>query len=390
MPRDNLKVLYEPEIFLNKAYGGVARYFAELIHHYSSDSDIDATLPILFTDNHYLHRFFKNRFFHFKSDLSHVDTESNKIYHTIIKRKFSKFAKRIKKQSNHYIHKAAFTRRNFDLCHFTYYNRGVLDQIRDTPVVITIYDMIYELFPENFKFDREFASNKAAMINRADKIIAISHNTKKDLMRLFNVNSSKIDVIYLGCSLSTPKIQKKGTLALPDNFILYVGKRRGYKNFDKFLNAAATLLRQRQSIHLVCAGGRVFQPEELELFHSLGINHKIHQIFPTDSELAELYTRANFFVFPSRYEGFGLPLVEAFSCHCPVACSNTGSFPEIARDGALFFDPEDEQSIQDAMIELLDNPSLKSRLIQNGLSRMKTFTWANTADETKATYKSII
>ena len=390
MPRDNLKILYEPEIFINKAYGGVARYFAELIHHYASDLDISAKLPIVFTDNHYLHNFFKNRFFHLKSDRSRVETKPNQAFHAKVNRKISKFTKRIKKRSNHYLQEATYARGNFDLCHFTYYNRDALDRLRNKPVVITIYDMIYELFPENFEIDSEFASNKAEMVTRADKIIAISHNTKKDLMRFFDISSSRIDVIYLGCSLFAPEKSKQNTLVLPNDYILYVGKRRGYKNFDNFLHATAGLLKERKQVHLVCAGGRIFQPDELELFHSLGIHHKIHQIFPTDDELAELYTRARLFVFPSKYEGFGLPLLEAFSCGCAVACSNTASFPEVAQNAAMFFDPEDNQSIHDAVKELLDKRSVRAALIKNGMSRMKAFTWGNTAHAHKATYRSII
>ncbi len=390
MRHKDIEVLYEPEIFLAKAYGGVARYFAELLKQYSFAQDVSVTLPLLFTDNYYLLNLFPFKYFALTNKSNYRKTQAKKSFYSKITRKLQKRIKQSKERINLYIQEKNYAKGSFDVCHLTYYNTDIYNHLHSTPIVITIYDMIYEIFSDEFPSDHKVIIQKKDLIGKADKIIAISNHTKKDLMKLYDVNSSKIDVIYRGCSLHPERIHAKSSLILPTDFILFVGKRRGYKNFDKFLLATADILREKRQLHLVCAGGRCFRPDETQMIQTLGLKNKVHHFVVTDDELAELYQKAKFLVLPSKYEGFGLPLLEAFRCGCPVACSQTSSLTEIAQNAAVYFDPDDEHSIRASIKELLDKQSLQSLLVKHGLDRIKEFTWQKTASKTKAAYKSII
>ena len=168
---------------------------------------------------------------------------------------------------------------------------------------------------------------------KANRVIAISEYTKKDIIEILKINPEKIDVIYHGTSL---RASQEHNLSLPEKYILFVGDRTFYKNFQLLLEAFSIVHQKNQYLHLVCTG-KPFSDSELQQISNLKIASNTRQITINDKDMSELYSRALLFVFPSYYEGFGIPILEAYACNCPVALSNATCFPEIAGNAGASF-----------------------------------------------------
>ncbi|MEG2946426.1 MAG: glycosyltransferase family 1 protein, partial [Bacteroidales bacterium] len=223
-------------------------------------------------------------------------------------------------------------------------------------------------------------------ILRADRIIAISENTKKDIIEVLHIDPAKIDVVYHGVR---PLTQEYHGLHLPERYVLYVGDRNSYKNFNQLLDAFAVLAQKEKDLCLICTG-KVFKKHEVSRIAALGLSNRVRQIRVNDLELKQLYQQASLFVFPSLYEGFGLPILEAFSYDCPVLVSNRSCFPEIAKDAALYFDPSSTDSLIDSASQILNDEALRGELCRKGSERVKSFTWEKTAQETQKVYERVL
>lgn len=237
------------------------------------------------------------------------------------------------------------------------------------------------------KKPNKLSNKKKEIISKASRIIAISKNTKKDLVELLHIDQQKIDVIYHGTSMQ--RFENKITMQLPEKYILFVGSRYSYKNFNRFIEAFSLLAQKDSKLYLICTGNKFSQGEEDKL-SKLHIKNKTLQINASDKELSELYTRASLFVFPSLYEGFGIPILEAYACHCPIAISNTSCFPEIAGDAAIYFDPYSVKDIANTIEAIIYNPQKANELIQKGIKRLELYSWEKTVVETEETYKKAI
>ncbi|WP_459200951.1 glycosyltransferase family 4 protein [Methanococcus sp. CF] len=366
-----MKILYDHQTFTNQKYGGISRYFYELITEFENMAGITTKTSIMFSNNHYIsnslnmphNKFLPKYEFRGKSQLM---TPLNKVCSI----------KDIQKQ-------------DFDIFHPTYYDTYFLKHLKNKPYVLTVHDMIHEKFKEIFLKIDKTTKNKRILVQNATKIIAISENTKKDLMELYGVDGSKIDVVYHGSSM-VPETAVKKMNNLPQKYILYVGSRWKYKNFDVFLKAISPLLVKETDLYLLCIGGGGFSSQELKLLGECNIKNKVFQYNLNDEMLMECYTNAALFVFPSLYEGFGIPILESFACKCPLVCSNTSSFPEVAGNSAVYFDPYDPKSILDAVERVYYNKELRTKMVKNGEERLKYFSWSNTATCTKKVYESII
>jgi glycosyltransferase involved in cell wall biosynthesis len=245
--------------------------------------------------------------------------------------------------------------------------------------------MIHEIFIKN---DAETLNNKKRLIESADGIIAVSECTKKDLLSFFpQINANKIKVIYHGCSIN-PNSSKK--IKLPEKYILFVGSRDNYKNATTLFEAMPDIIRNNKGIKLVCAGGGDFSKKEKETFASLSILDCVEQHNMTDEELSFAYSNAQAFVFTSKYEGFGIPILEAFNCRCPVVLANASCFPEIAQDAAIYFEPDNPQELSQKVREVINNDTLREELITKGTKRAKYFSWEKAARETLEYYKTVM
>lgn len=369
-----MKILYDHQIFVFQDYGGISRYFYELMNVFKKQEDIHFDLPLLYSNNHYIR---KTGFLTCKPFLETINFRGKiRLLNFINKHGEKKF----------------LCKKSFDIFHPTYYDPYFLKYIGDKPFVLTIYDMVYELFPQIFSSRDKTSEHKKLLASKATKIIAISENTKRDIIKLFGIKEDKIEVIYLGNSLCFDVIEEvKGKSSeFPQRYLLFVGNRRVYKNFDTFIESISRLLKDDKNLYLICAGGGKFTPSEIANLEKSGVINKVTQCSFDDNILAQLYTNALAFIFPSLYEGFGIPILEAFSCGCPVVTSNISSLPEVAGDAAEYFDPADKISILSTVKKVIDDHDLRYKLKYKGYERLKNFSWEKTANQTMMLYKSIL
>jgi len=365
-----MKILYDPQIFNWQTHGGISRYFFELMNYFYTSKELNIEMPIKFSPNHYLknakfssHFFIPKNFDYFIHKLGRLNISITKKY--------------LKKQ-------------NFNVFHPTYYNPYFLDHIGKKPFVLTVYDMIHELFPEKFSADNNISELKKRTAEKATKIIAISENTKADLIRLFNIPSEKIVVTYLANSFDNVQEIGSSGIGFPARYVLYIGDRWNYKNFNLFIKAMEPILKEDKELKVISGGASPFNREENELFNQLGISGRVIHVKVTDKIIMDLYKNALCFVFPSLYEGFGIPVLEAYSCSCPLIVSNQGSLPEVAGDACEYIDPYNKESITDTIKKVIYNQDLRKSLIEKGLERIKEFSWGKTAIETQKVYESVI
>lgn len=357
-----MKILYDHQIFGIQKFGGVSRYYYELISNIGTR--LDCNLPLVFSNNDNLK----------KRDISnHL-----RLFPNYKSPRINDFIRKTNK-----INAILSQHSRYDLFHPTYYDPYFLKHIGKTPFVLTVYDMIHEKY--NIQ-QNNILEYKKILCNKATKIIAISANTKNDLVNMLGINEAKIEVIYLGQSL---QMSSKNNLVLPDKYILFTGNRDGYKNFKRFAKAFSMLHNIDSSIALICTGS-AFKDDEIQFLHKIGISEVVKHQYVTDENLSELYRRALLFVFPSEYEGFGIPILESFAAGCPVALSNASCFPEIARNAAIYFDPLEEESIFDAMFKVYNSNKLRAELQKRGYKRLSNFSWNKMADETVSLYKSLL
>jgi glycosyltransferase involved in cell wall biosynthesis len=366
-----MKIQFDHQIFASQKYGGISRYFYELMKEFDKLEDIQTDTSLLLSNNYYISdkkyvnyiEFFPKTEFRGKQRLANLFNKPN----TIMK---------LKKQ-------------DFDIFHPTYYDTYFLKYLKNQPFVLTVYDMIHEKFSDMFLPTDKTSEQKRLLVEKATKVIAISESTKNDLMGLFGTDASKIEVVYLGNSMF-PKINTSVEIEIPKKYLLFVGSRGAYKNFERFIKSVASILKADKELFVLCTGGGAFNPSEIELFSELSIEKQVLQYNLDDDSLAYFYQNAIAFIFPSLYEGFGIPVLESFACECPLLCSNTSSLPEIAGDGALYFDPYSEESIKNVVLEALENDELRKSLVLKGQARLKNFSWKQTAVKTKRIYESVL
>ena len=365
-PKNLMNVLFDHQIFTLQKFGGISRYFVEIMKR--MPDDINVNNSTLLSDNFFL-----------KTDAY----RERKTFSIPLLKKRTKTELYLKVNDWKTLHD--LREKKSDLFHPTYFNPYFLKALK-TPYVMTVHDMIYERFPDLFDKSDPTIAQKKETITRADKIIAISECTKKDVMDIYGIPAERIEVIYHGHSID-PKVEQP-VKGLPEHYLLYVGQRFHYKNFNRFLQAFAQIHAQYPEMHLICTGKK-FSRNETELISRLGLSGYVSCRFVNDKELAYLYSHALCFVFPSLYEGFGIPILEAYESKCPVALSNASCFPEIAGDAARYFDPYDIDSMAATISEILSDARLRSEMIDKGLHRVKGFSWEKTALQTAALYRSM-
>lgn len=362
-----MKVVYDSQIFLLQKYGGVSRYFIELYNEIkkNNSSTIIAKFCVLFSQNYYLKQTID------KKIISSCIIENN-------------YFNRVLKFSNQ-LYLNVFLRMGDEIVYHPTWNnfRYVPKKVK---TVITVHDMIQEiLWHDNPAYSKEILNKKAA-IYQSDAVIAISQNTKRDILKIYpDIPESKITVIYHGTNhLPT---EEKPKINVPKNYILYVGRRAKYKGYEFMMEAISALIVE-SNINIVVVGSEL-NYEEKRFLKKLGIENRVIQIQATDAELAYLYSHALCFVFPSKYEGFGFPILEAFDNGCPVLCSNASCFPEIGGDAVEYFDYGSAESLNIKLKSIINNPNKRYFMKEQGLKRVKKFTWEKCASETCKVYESV-
>jgi glycosyltransferase involved in cell wall biosynthesis len=355
-------------------YGGATRYYSQLLSRLNNDPELRVVFPILFSDNRYIR-----------------DCSFAKHWRGAQELRF-KGKMRAYRFANEIYDRKKMANTSFDILHPTYYDPYFLDYLKGRPYVVTVLDMIHELFPETLaKGQKRVRRWKEITIPKADVVVAISESTKRDLVKIYGLAPSKIHVIPLATDLSRNSGAGKSSLHLPARYILYVGSRaEGYKNFGALAEAFCHVSEKQRELYLLCVGGGPFSVSENRLFARLGISGKVAQIPANDEELSELYSRACALAYPSRYEGFGIPVLEAFACGCAVAASNSSSLPEVGDDACLYFDAGDTRQIAEKLEALLADENLRNNLVQKGYAQVRKFSWDGMAAKTKETYRTLI
>ena len=359
-----MKILFDYQMFSIQKFGGVSRYFCELMKNIPSEHQFK--LSLLFSENHHL----KENYDFFK--IINILGDHN------FKGKY--FIQKGLSSINHYYSRYCISANNFDIFHPTYYNSYFLNALKK-PYIVTVHDLILFKFEDTFFKSIPKRLQMENVIKKANRIIAISENTKKDLIEILNINPDKIDVIYHGYNKIIP-IKKSGSYG---KYILFVGRRSLYKNFLTFAKSVSKLLNREKDIKLVCVGSP-FTYDEMAHFSKLEISAQTIAIDVDDHSLNNLYSDALVFVFPSLYEGFGMPILEAFANNCPVCLSNASCFPEIAGNAGVYFDPRDHDSILNSIEKVIYDKDFAQKIVQAGQNRLANFSWEKTARETISSY----
>jgi glycosyltransferase involved in cell wall biosynthesis len=370
-PDQPMRIAFDPQVFLLQEYGGISRYVCSLARQLAAYPDVDARIiaPL-----------------HYNRHLDEVPEGIARGWRVPRVRKTT----RLVCSASEFLARHAMREFRPMIVHETYYSRQSLAP-KTARRVITVYDMVSERFPAEFG-GGQFTDTKKIAVSRADHVLCISENTRRDLIELFGIAPERTSVVYLGCDDLAPPVDagaRNENVSRP--YLLYVGSRGGYKNFAALIRAFASSSWLRSNFSVMCCGGGAFIPDELALFRQLQLSDvHVHQISGGDEILASMYKDAAAFVYPSLYEGFGIPPLEAMSLGCPVICGNTSSIPEVVGDAGEYFDPNDTESVRTAIENVLQSTNRSNDLVAKGHARRALFSWERCARETLDIYRSIL
>jgi glycosyltransferase involved in cell wall biosynthesis len=366
-----MHIAFDSQIFRMQQNGGISKYFVKLIDALKElEKDIEITTVSGITPNEHL----------LDSDINYKGIAFNSLKRQLLVNRFYNFSETI----NTFIEKKALSNPSIDIIHQTY-NGYELFLPNNVKTVITIHDLIYEKFPSNFSDADDYLAKKKDSIDAASHIICVSKNTQLDLMNYYNVDINKTSVVHHGVDSFEPQLNR----IIDEDYILFVGKREGYKNFDNVLKAyASSSLKNRTK--LICFGSHAFNKEELDLISILQISDQVIYKKGNDLDLVNLYQYAVFFVYSSIYEGFGLPVLEAMANNCPVICSNSSSLPEVTNGCALSINIQNSEELKQAMDTLFGDKELRNNLVILGKQNVKQFTWQATALKTLKVYQDLM
>ncbi|NEP23821.1 glycosyltransferase family 1 protein [Moorena sp. SIO3I6] len=371
-----MDILYDHQMFAIQKFGGISRIFIELMRELSPNSDCSI----------HWHRGIKTDGY----DISEYCDQLTRywvmpklpfptgkvINDTINKLSFQWFVRRFGRQ--------------YDIYHPTYYDADLVEIVKPKKLVITIHDMIPEKFLSGQAKFQPLIKNKQQLVEQSDLIFVASENTRNDLVDLLGVNPEKTKVTYWAS-----RIQDANECELPKDcrsqpYFLYVGTRSKYKNFEIVLKAFAASPKLRDNFKLVCFGGSCdFLESEFKVMEEHNMRQNFIYLRGDDTLLKTLYCNAQALIYTSRYEGFGLPPLEAMECQCPVICCLTSSLPEVVGDAASLFEPDSVDGLVNAMEIVVEDSEHRASMIEKGRQRAKLFTWQKTAQRTLDGYRSI-
>jgi glycosyltransferase involved in cell wall biosynthesis len=365
-----LSVAFDHQIFDFQRYGGVSRYFVETATELARQPACQVAIVAPLHMNEYLR------------------AVQAPVHRTAFFVGGVPKSRRVARAVNTLLVPALLQNRKPDIVHRTYYEA---DQrpVKGARTVITVYDLIHERMGQSMAHDVH-ARDKRAAIAAADHAICISESTRRDLIELFGVDPQRTSVVHLGFSLMPG--EAGAVPASPQRpFILYVGLRGKYKNFQGLLDAYAASSRLRDQFDIVCFGGGPFSANESAAIQTSGARAgSVVQRGGSDSVLQHLYRHAAVFVYPSLYEGFGIPPLEAMSFGCPVVCCPVASMPEVVGDAAAFFDPSDTDTLVSAIERATGDPAYRAQLVQSGTARLAHFSWQRCAAATLQVYRKLL
>jgi glycosyltransferase involved in cell wall biosynthesis len=361
-----MRITFDDQIFTAQRIGGASRYFTELIEELrrTAAHHVEPVTPFRYVITEYLVR----------SDPDRFRTP-----------RLPKIANRGAVLRSLNTLRSGSRIRRAELLHHTYYLPSYL-HLPATRRMCTIYDMIPELLPELYPGGSPHYA-KEAYVRACDAVVCISETTKADLQRLYGALDKPVEVTPL--AVADVYYSAKAHSDADQPYLAYIGRREQYKNFDVVLRAFARVTHEQSELRLVCAGGGPFRDTETARIEELGLAGRVVQRTVVDAELPALYAAAIGMVFPSRYEGFGLPIVEAFAARCPVVVADTPCSIEISGGAAQVFAPDDDEQLAAILARLTGDPVERASWAEKGFARAQDFSWARTAELTAAVYRRI-
>jgi glycosyltransferase involved in cell wall biosynthesis len=363
-----MRILYDGLIYTHQRVGGVNRYFNNLISHLSAD--VVPTLTACYGNP--------------VKDIRHPNLQL-RLYRSRL------LPSRISGRLGKYYFRWVAAQTRPQILHPTYYSLMTAQAFHQVPypLVITVWDMITERFAADLDPLGTIVECKRQAVNASQAILCISENTRRDLLERYPHLEAKTKVTYLATDLDISMVNQSIS-DLPKQYILYVGGRNSYKNFGCLLQAFVSVVQTHRDLAL-CVVGSPFSPKEQAEIAALKLDDRIHHMgFVDDRRLATLYHHSLALVYPSLYEGFGIPPLEAMVCGTVAIAANCASIPEVVGDAGLLFDPKQPDELVDRLLWLLDHSAERDRLIAKGQQRASQFGWDKTAAETMAIYHSLV
>jgi glycosyltransferase involved in cell wall biosynthesis len=365
-----MRILYDHQVFSLQNAGGASRYYYELFRSLAGTSGVHTELWLGINDTVYPFQQLSRAHAHIVSWGGFLRRGSGRyIANELLSNTLAPLAGKM------------------DIYHPTLYRRMPLVRTRRT--VATHHDCAHERFPHLFPNVKQIMSAKRRLYAEADAIICVSESSRKDLLRFYDVDGGKTRVIHHGLHRLAGSAAAAVELRaqVPAEYLLFVGSRGAYKNFNNLLRAfRATGL--HQSMQLLAVGGGALTAEERALARELEVADSL-VVFPqvADSLLAEAYTAATLLVYPSWCEGFGHPPLEAMAAGCPALVCNTSCLPEVCRDAPFYFNPNDQGSLERMLLEAVTDESARQQARDRGTRVAAHYSWQKCGDETLALYR---
>ncbi|MFO7534541.1 MAG: glycosyltransferase family 1 protein [Kiritimatiellia bacterium] len=364
-----MKVLYDYQAFNAQRTGGVSRYFVELMQQWRGQEDLKADLIAPFAINRHLQQ---------------------------ARRQWSGVARGLQlpaawgpspalSLANRFCFVPFTAGRLWDIYHPTYYNT-LWPPPRSRRTVVTVFDMTHERFPEYFSNRDTTAARKGRRMASADGIICISEATRRDLLELTGVPAERTVVVPLATRMGDVE-----AVPFPGGrpYWLFVGSRAGYKDFGVLVEALAGTP-ALAGTDIVCFGGGAFTAEEMRKWTRCALGGRIRYVSGDDTRLRGVYEGAIALAYPSRYEGFGLPPLEAMTVGCPTLTADCSSLPEVVGDAGVRLPPGDPGAWSTAMVRMVTEGEWRAGWKRAGLKRAALFSWASTAAQTREFYCRVL
>lgn len=385
-----MKVLYDSIVFTSQRFGGVSKCFCELIANRPPEFEYEIAIKSC-NNTHLLQSGLVKDLHKAKLDSGIFCSKignirgARRLYSLLQHVPFFNCAEKEGLKCTI----AALKRGNYDVFHSTTINNTFFYKyLNGKPFVYTVHDMTQERLPQFFGANCKITALKRDLCKHASAIVAVSERSKKDLMELFGVPERKITVVYHG---GPQPVKIKDEPLIKGEYFLFVGQRFIYKNFIKTLEDFSNFYTNHKDVKLVCTG-YPFNSKEQELIDKLNIQNAVIQKRVSDYELKNLFNYAIALIYPSLYEGFGMPTLEAFAQGCPCLLNNNSCFPEVGGDAAFYFESDGINSNLPSVMEEVYNMNSQERLkvIQKGYEQLNKFSWKEAAKKLFSVYKSII